>query len=55
MEAKRQEYTIADYVVGRRKVKHSFFDQINKIIDWQPIRAIIEKAYTKGKKRNGRP
>ena len=55
MEAKRQEYSIADYVVGRRKVKHSFFDQIKKIIDWQPIRVIIEKAYTKGKKRNGRP
>lgn len=55
MRAKRRDYTIADYIVGRRKVKQTFFDQINEIIDWQPIRLIIEKAYTKGKNRNGRP
>ena len=55
MRSKQQDYTIADYIVGRRKVKQAFFSQINKIIDWQPIRVIIEKAYVKGKKHNGRP
>lgn len=55
MKAKQKEYSIADYIVGRRKVKQTFFNQINKIIDWQPIRDIIEKAYAKGRKHNGRP
>lgn len=55
MRAKPKDYTIADYIVGQRKVKQTFFDQINRIVDWQPIREIIETVYVKGRKHNGRP
>ncbi|ERJ88966.1 hypothetical protein HMPREF1989_00107 [Porphyromonas gingivalis F0566] len=34
--------------LGRRKVKQTFFSQIDTIIDWPPIRGLIEAAYTKG-------
>ena len=43
------------YFLGQRKVKQTFFSQINTVIDWAPIRAIIEVAYTKGYKSTGRP
>ena len=43
------------YSLGQRKVKQTFLSQINTIIDWSPIRAIIEVAYTKGYKPTGRP
>ena len=39
----------ADLIVGHRKVK------IDQIIDWNPIRGLIEIAYTKGNKATGRP
>lgn len=45
----------ADVVANRRKVKKTFFNQINKVIDWEPIRRIIEDAYTKGNSKTGRP
>ena len=38
----------ADILLSQRKIKHAFFSQIDKIIDWTPIRGIIEVAYTKG-------
>ena len=42
-------------VLGQRKVKQTFFFQMDKIIDWNPIRGIIEIAYTKGNKATSRP
>src|SRR3712207_5871237 len=47
--------SFADLVLGQRKVKHTFFSQIDKILDWDPIRVIIEVAYTKGHQSTGRP
>jgi len=47
--------SFADMIMGRRKVKEVFFNQINKVIDWQPLRVIIEKVYTKGNSDTGRP
>lgn len=55
MRAKQRKNSIADYIVGQRKVKQTFFNQINKVIAWQPIRVIIEKAYVKGRTVSGRP
>lgn len=55
---KRQPRTnigFADMIMGQRKVKEVFFNQINKVIDWHPIRDIIEEAYTKGNSGTGRP
>ena len=45
----------ADLVAGQRKVKAEFFNQINRVIDWAPVRRIIETVYTKGRGPLGRP
>ena len=55
MKQKLSSPSFADLFLGQRKVKQTFFSQINTIIDWGPIRAIIEVAYTKGYKSTGRP
>ena len=55
MKQQLSSLCFADLLVGQRKVKQTFFSQIDKIIDWNPIRGIIEIAYTKGNKVTGRP
>lgn len=55
MKQKPSSPSFADVVLGQRKVKQTFFSQIDKLIDWNPIRGIIEIAYTKGYKSTGRP
>ena len=55
MKQKLSSPSFADLFLGQRKVKQTFFSQINTVIDWAPIRAIIEEAYTKGYKSTGRP
>ena len=55
MKQKLSSPGFADLFLGQRKVKQTFFTQINIVIDWAPIRAIIEVAYTKGYKSTGRP
>ncbi len=55
MKQKISSPSFADIFLGQRKVKQTFFSQINTVIDWSPIRAIIEVAYTKGYNSTGRP
>ena len=55
MKQKLSSPSFTDLFLGQRKVKQTLFSQINTIIDWAPIRAIIEMAYTKGYKSTGRP
>ncbi|MFC2515166.1 MAG: IS5/IS1182 family transposase, partial [Prevotella melaninogenica] len=50
MKQKLSSPSFTDLFLGQRKVKQTFFSQINTVIDWAPIRAIIEVAYTKGYK-----
>lgn len=38
-----------------RKVKKTFFAQINTLIDWDSISKIIDKDYSKGKSATGKP
>ena len=47
--------SFADMFLGQRKVKQTFFSQIDQIVDWNPIRGILEIIYTKGYKSTGRP
>lgn len=49
--------TLADSIcdLRSRKIKRTFFTQINAILDWQPIEAIIKKYYNKGKSATGKP
>ena len=49
--------TLADSIcdLRTRKIKNTFFTQINTIIDWNKISTIINKDYTKGKSVVGKP
>jgi len=38
-----------------RKIKKTFFTQINTLLDWKPIREIISIHYQKGKSATGKP
>jgi len=49
--------TLADSIcdVRARKVKKTFFTQINVLIDWENISKIIDKDYLKGKSATTKP
>lgn len=49
--------TLADSVcdLRTRKIKSTFFSQINKIVDWTEIEEIINIDYSKGKSAVGKP
>jgi IS5 family transposase len=52
---KEQKLGFADYLVGRRKIKQDFFNQVNLLIDWRKISNIINKHYQKGESVTGAP
>ena len=35
---------IADYVVARRKRKECFLDEIDRLIDWNPLEKLLRKT-----------
>ena len=49
--------TLADSIcdVRSRKIKKTFFDQINTLLDWDSISSLIDKHYIKGKSATGAP
>jgi len=49
--------TLADSIcdLRTRKIKSTFFSQINTIIDWKEISQLIDKDYSKGKSATGNP
>lgn len=49
--------TLADSIcdLRTRKIKRTFFTQINTLLDWQPIIEILKKHYIKGKSATGKP
>jgi IS5 family transposase len=53
----QKEPTFADSIcdLRRRKIKKTFFNQINRLIDWDIISEIIDKDYSKGKSAVGKP
>ncbi len=52
-----QHPTLADSIcdIHSRKIKRTFFTQINTLIDWHPIITILKQHYTKGKSATGKP
>ena len=54
---KRAELTLADSIcdLRSRKIKSTFFRQMNELVDWQPVETIINEHYTKGKSAVGKP
>ncbi|WP_281990664.1 transposase [Aquimarina aggregata] len=49
--------TLADSIcdLRSRKVKGTFFTQINNLLDWTPISATISLHYSQGKSATGKP
>ena len=45
----------SDFAVSKRKIDMTFFDNINKIVDWQKIEIIVKKYYNKGASLDGCP
>lgn len=54
---KNTQPTLADSIcdLRSRKIKSTFFHQINELLDWKPITAIINNHYTKGTSATGTP
>ena len=60
MEAIMSERTsekpgIADYVVARRKRKESFLDEIDRLIDWQPLEKVLRNKLKRVANAVGNP
>ncbi len=53
----KQTPTLADSIcdLRTRKIKKTFFTQINTLIDWQEIESLIKQHYSKGKSATGSP
>ncbi len=49
--------TLADSIcdLRTRKIKKSFFTQLNRLLDWEKISKIIDGHYNKGKSATGSP
>ena len=54
---KQYQPTLADSIcdLRTRKIKKTFFSQINTIIDWNKISKVIDKDYSKGESAVGTP
>ncbi len=54
---KHHHPTLADSIcdLRSRKIKRTFFTQMNTLLDWHPIEAAIKKHYSKGKSARGKP
>ena len=54
---KHNDPTLADSIcdLRSRKIKSTFFRQMDELLDWKPIKSIIDTHYTKGKSATGTP
>ena len=53
----QKQPTLADSIcdLRARKIKNTFFTQINTLIDWDTISILINNDYLKGKSATGKP
>ena len=53
----KQDPTLADSIcdLRTRKIKSTFFNQIDQLLDWKRIERIIDKHYKKGESATGTP
>ena len=52
---KTSQLGFGDLQMQRHKVKSELFTQINAVMDWHPLRRLIDPAYAKGESATGRP
>ncbi len=56
MKIRTSTYSFADYSASRRKIRSRFFNQTNRLIDWEAVHRIFDTARLKPKrKKDGRP
>lgn len=55
MQKENRQLSFSTIAISKRKIKRQFFDQIDRILDWNAIDAEIRKYYTKGASVAGRP
>jgi IS5 family transposase len=55
MQKTNNQMSFTGIYVSRRKLKSEFFAQINKLVDWPEIEAVIQMHYNKGLSVAGRP
>jgi IS5 family transposase len=48
------QLSLADLSANKRKCKHTFFEQINKLVDWEQVHKLLRKYYPKGLRLAGR-
>lgn len=49
------QMNFSDYAIAKRKIDMTFFDNINKIVNWVEIEKVVKKYYDKGMSVDGRP
>ena len=49
------QLSLADISANRRKCKHTFFDQINKLVNWSSVEKSLRLYYPKGLRLSGKP
>ena len=49
------QLSFSDISAERRKCKHTFFDQINKLVDWSRVEKELKLYYPKGLRLSGKP
>ncbi len=54
---KQHVLTLADSIcaVRNRKIKKTFFSQMNALLDWSGLNTVLDQYYTKGKRGTGKP
>ncbi len=55
MQKTNNQMSFTGMYVSRRKLKSEFFTQINQLVDWTEIEAVIQTYYNKGLSVAGRP
>ena len=55
MQKTNNQMSFTNMYVSRRKLKSEFFVQMNKLVDWKEIEALIQTHYNKGLSVAGRP
>lgn len=49
------QLSLSDVSASRRKCKHTFFDQMHKLINWSSIEKELRIYYSKGLRLSGKP
>ncbi len=55
MQKTNNQMSFTGMYVSKRKLKSEFFIQINKLVNWKEIEALIQTHYKKGMSVAGRP